>query len=137
MLELDELVARASDVREQAHAPYSGFRVGAVIEASDGRTAAGCNVENASFGLGVCAERAAVSAALAAGLTDWRRLVVLVEAPKPVAPCGACRQVLAEFCKELEVVLVTTGGLREVTTLSELLPRRFGAGDMGKDRDGD
>jgi cytidine deaminase len=137
VLELDELVARASAVRERAHAPYSGFRVGAVIEASDGRTAVGCNVENASFGLGVCAERAAVSAALAAGLSEWKRLVVLVEAPQPVAPCGACRQVLAEFCDELEVVLVTTSGLRDVTSLSELLPRRFGAGDLGEGRDAD
>ena len=136
-MELDELVARASAVRERAHAPYSGFRVGAVIEASDGRTAVGCNVENACFGLGVCAERAAVTAALAAGLTDWRRLVVLVEATAPVAPCGACRQVLAEFCEELEVVLATTSGLRELTTLSELLPRRFGVEDLRDARGGD
>lgn len=115
----------------KAHAPYSGFAVGAAIEAADGRVVVGCNVENASFGLGVCAERAAVSAALAAGLVDWRRLVVLVDAAVPVAPCGACRQVLAEFCDELEVVLATTEGQRELTLLSELLPRRFGAGDMG------
>ena len=105
--------------------------MGAVIEAADGRTAVGCNVENASFGLGVCAERAAVSAALAAGLADWRRLVVVVDASEPVAPCGACRQVLAEFCEELEIVLATTGGVRQVTLLSELLPRRFRAEDMG------
>jgi cytidine deaminase len=134
---VDELVARASEVRARAHAPYSGFRVGAVIEAFDGQTAVGCNVENASYGLGVCAERAAVSAALAVGLGDWKRLVVLVEASAPVAPCGACRQVLAEFCDELEVVLVTTSGLRQVTSLSELLPQRFAAGDMGEGREGD
>jgi len=127
---VDELVARANEVRVKAYAPYSGFAVGAAIEAADGRTVVGCNVENASFGLGVCAERAAVSAALAAGLVDWRRLVVVVDAAEPVAPCGACRQVLAEFCDELEVVLATTDGQRELTLLSELLPRRFGPGDM-------
>jgi len=128
---VDELVDRAIQVQAMAHSPYSGFAVGAVIEAADGRTAVGCNVENASYGLGVCAERAAVSAALAAGLADWRRLVVVVEASAPVAPCGACRQVLAEFCEELEIVLATTAGVRETTLLSKLLPRRFGAEDMG------
>ena len=130
MSDLNKLVELAVAVRLQAHAPYSNFSVGAVIEASDGRTAVGCNVENASYGLGVCAERAAVSSALAMGLRDWKRLVVLVEASAPVAPCGACRQVLAEFCDDLEIVLATTSGLREETRLGELLPRRFGASDL-------
>ena len=127
---VDELIAQACEARARAYAPYSGFAVGAAIESSDGRTASGCNVENASFGLTVCAERAAVAAAVAAGLSDWRRLVVVVESAEPVAPCGACRQVLGEFCEDLEIVLATTDGGLVKTSLEELLPRRFGRDDL-------
>ena len=117
---MDELIAQACEARARAYAPYSGFAVGAAIEASDGRTAVGCNVENASFGLTVCAERAAVAAAVSAGLVEWRRLVVVVDAAKPVAPCGACRQVLGEFCEDLEIVLATTDGGLSKTSLEAI-----------------
>ena len=128
---MDELISRACEARARAHAPYSGFAVGAAIETSDGRMVVGCNVENASFGLTVCAERVAVAAAVAAGLLEWRRLVVVVDAPVPVAPCGACRQVLGEFCDDLDIVLATIDGGLVETSLAELLPRRFGAVDLG------
>lgn len=128
---MDELIARAAEVRRRAHAPYSGFAVGAAIEAADGRIVVGCNVENASFGLGVCAERAAVTAAVSQGITDWRRLAVVAESAEPVAPCGACRQVLAEFCDDLEIILADSSGVRMVTRLSELLPQPFGADQLG------
>ena len=127
---MDELISRACEARARAHAPYSGFAVGAAIETSDGRTVVGCNVENASFGLTVCAERVAAAAAVAAGLLEWRRLVVVVDAPTPVAPCGACRQVLGEFCDDLDIVLATIDGGLVETSLTELLPRRFGAVDL-------
>ncbi len=127
---LEELIGEALKVREAAHVPYSCFGVGAALEAVDGRVVLGCNVENASYGLTMCAERVAVAAAVSRGVLDWKRLVVAVEGPGPVAPCGACRQVLAEFCEELEIVLADSHGGRETVQLSELLPKRFGEEDL-------
>ena len=128
---MEELLAKATEARSRAYAPYSGFLVGAAIEADDGRIVVGCNVENASFGLGVCAERAAVTAAVSQGISGWRRIAVVAESSEPVAPCGACRQVLSEFCDELEVILADSKGVRMVAPLSELLPRPFGAEQLG------
>ncbi|NOZ78885.1 MAG: cytidine deaminase [Acidobacteria bacterium] len=124
-----ELILAASRVREGAYAPYSGFRVGAALLASDGRIFTGCNVENASYGLSMCAERNAVAAAIAAGARRFAAIVLVADSPAPVSPCGACRQVLAEF-GDFPVIMVTTNGEREDNTVGALLPRAFSAGDM-------
>jgi len=120
----DALLAAATAAREQAYCPYSGFAVGAALEGEDGRVFTGCNVENASYGLALCAERAAVAAAVAAGVRRFRRLVVVGAADPPISPCGACRQVLAEFGGDLVVQGVGPGGARQ-WTIRELLPDSF------------
>ena len=121
----DSLVEAARAAQQQAYAPYSHYRVGAALEAEDGAVFVGCNVENASYGLTICAERAAVCAAIAAGARRIRRVVVVTDSDPPAAPCGACRQVLTEFGPAMSVEAV--GPARAVRwSLSELLPAAFG-----------
>ena len=122
---IDPLVSAARAAQQQAYAPYSRFRVGAALEADDGRVFVGGNVENASYGLTICAERAAVCAAVAAGARHLRRAVVVTDIDPPAAPCGACRQVLSEFGPDLTVTAVGPG--QSVSwTMGELLPAAFG-----------
>jgi cytidine deaminase len=119
-----DLTARARDAMRNAWAPYSEFRVGAAIEAADGRVFVGCNVESASYGLTICAERMALGAAVAAGTRSLRRIVVTTEVEPPAAPCGACRQLLAEFGLNLEVIAAGPTSERR-WTLAALLPDAF------------
>lgn len=120
------MLSRARAVRARAHAPYSKFRVGAAVLDEKGRIHAGTNVENASYGLTVCAERHAVAAAVAAGARTIRAVAVVTPTSPPGSPCGACRQVLAEFAApEALVLLAAPTGSPEETTLGALLPRSF------------
>src|SRR4051812_43565965 len=96
-MNLEKLIEMAWSVRDRAHTPYSGFAVGAVLLGRDGETFVGCNVENVSFGLTMCAERVAIGSGVSAGVTAFDLLVIVSESNEPVMPCGACRQVLAEF----------------------------------------
>ncbi|HET6796957.1 MAG TPA: cytidine deaminase [Gemmatimonadales bacterium] len=121
----DSIVDAARAAQARAYAPYSKFRVGAALEAMDGTIFSGCNVENASYGLTICAERAALCAAVSAGVRRFRRAVVVSDVDPPAAPCGACRQVLAEFGLDLPIEGI--GSTRRVSwKLSELLPVAFG-----------
>jgi cytidine deaminase len=119
-----DLIGRAREAMRNAWAPYSEFRVGAAIEAADGRVFVGCNVESASYGLTICAERMALGAAVAAGARALRRVAVTTEVEPPAAPCGACRQLLAEFGLDLEVIAAGPSSERR-WTLAALLPDAF------------
>ena len=125
----ETLVAAARRAQQQAYAPYSRYQVGAALEAEDGQIYTGCNIENASFGLTICAERAAVAAAVTAGVRRFRRIAVVVGREPPAMPCGACRQVLAEF--GLDLPGESVGPSTRVTwTLRQLLPDAFGPGNL-------
>lgn len=121
----DELVALARDAQRNAHAPYSGFRVGAALLSGDGRVFTGTNVENASYGLSVCAERNAIARAVVEGVRDFAKLAVVTDSDEPVMPCGVCRQVVWEFSHDLPVIVESRAGKRVETNISELFPRPF------------
>lgn len=127
----EELRAQAREARERSYAPYSGFRVGAALETEDGTVYTGANVENASYALSMCAERVAIGRAVADGATRFVTIVVATDAIPPAPPCGACRQVLAEFGADVEVEAVND---REMRTwrLGELLPEPFGEEDLSR-----
>ncbi len=124
------LLEAARAVRANAHAPYSGFRVGAALRTGDGNVFAGCNVENVTYGLTVCAERNAVASAVAAGDTEFVALVVVTDARPPAAPCGACRQTLVEFVPDLPILLVNLDGESRRVRLTDLLPQPFTPRDL-------
>ena len=121
----DALITAALNVRQNAHAPLSNFKVGAALESSDGRIYTGCNVENATYGLTLCAERVAVFKAVSEGAREFRRVVVAADTDTLTPPCGACRQILWEFCGDVEVILVNLHGERETFRLRDLFPRPF------------
>lgn len=124
----DELLELARTAREQAHAPYSQFQVGAALLTRDGRRFSGCNVENAAYGLCNCAERTALFSAVAAGCRpgDVVAIAVVADTPEPVAPCGACRQVMAELCDDdTPVLLANLAGDTRETSVAALLPGAF------------
>jgi cytidine deaminase len=121
-----DLLETALRVRENAHAPYSGFKVGAALRCPDGRVFAGCNVENVAYPEGTCAEAGAIAAMVAAGGREIAEVLVVADSPTPVTPCGGCRQKLAEFAKpEVPVILAGLGGALARTTVGGLLPGAF------------
>lgn len=120
------LVNHARQVRERAHAPFSGFKVGAAVECSDGSVFTGCNVENSSYGLSLCAERVAIFKAISEGHHDFTRIAVIADSYVPVRPCGACRQVLSDlFGQDAEIIMSNLKGAVDVKKISELLPTPF------------
>jgi cytidine deaminase len=130
----EDLIRVASLARERAYAPYSKYKVGAAIRTKRNKIHSGGNIENVSYGLTVCAERCAAFAAVASGETkDWDAIAVVIDDDKLPSPCGACRQVLAEFAPDMRVVLATTGGLRKATTVHELLPDAFLPSSLPRD----
>ena len=124
---MDSLVDAALQARQNAHAPFSHFQVGAALEDSAGRIHTGCNVENASYGLTLCAERVAVFKAVSEGARQFRRVAVVADTDTLTPPCGACRQILWEFCGDVELVLSNLHGKTETLRLKDLLPRPFDA----------
>jgi len=121
------LTDTALAARNHAHAPYSHFLVGAALEAEDGRVFTGCNVENATYGLTVCAERVAVLKAISEGARKFRRIAVAADTDVLTPPCGACRQILWEFCGDIEVTLVNPRGKTETFRMKDLFPMPFDA----------
>lgn len=133
----DELILQAAHAREKAYAPYSGFAVGAAVLTASGRVITGCNVENASYGLTVCAERVALFKALSEGIRDFRKLAVVADTVELTFPCGACRQVLWEFSPDVVVIVANLRGDRKTHPLRELLPAPFDQhllGEAGRPR---
>ncbi|MDP8991333.1 MAG: cytidine deaminase [Acidobacteriota bacterium] len=123
----DPLASAALAARENAHAPYSHFRVGAALEDSSGRVHTGCNVENATYGLTLCAERIAVFKSLSEGARKFRRIAIAADTDALTPPCGACRQILWEFCGDIEITLLNLRGKTETLQLKDLFPRAFDA----------
>jgi len=123
--EYDTLISAARQVRENAHAPYSNFRVGAALRAKSGRVFTGCNVENATLGLTCCAERTAIFKAVSEGERGFEAIVVVADTDVLTPPCGACRQIIWEFCGDVPVIMANLKGKVVQETMSSLLPRPF------------
>jgi len=123
----DPLLAAALAARQNAFAPYSHFQVGAAIEDDSGRVHTGCNIENATYGLTICAERVAVFKAISEGVRKFRRVAVAADTDTLTPPCGACRQILWEFCGDVEIVLVNPRGKTETFRMKDLFPKPFDA----------
>jgi cytidine deaminase len=122
---MDSLISAALQARENAHAPFSKFKVGAAVEDDTGRIHSGCNVENATYGLTLCAERVAVFKAISEGARGFKRVAVVADTDTLTPPCGACRQILWEFCGDVEIVLANLAGKSETLRLGRLFPRPF------------
>ncbi|MFA5908324.1 MAG: cytidine deaminase [Vicinamibacterales bacterium] len=120
-----KLLAAARAVRERAAADFSGFKVGAALETTDGQIITGCNVENASYGLTICAERVAIFKAISEGQRSFTRIVVVADTESPTPPCGACRQILWEFAGDIEVILANKTAVTATLQMKDLLPLPF------------
>ncbi len=125
-----DLIAKAKEAREYALAPFSNFLVGAALKTKEGRVFTGCNIENATYGLTVCAERVAIWKALSEGAREFTLLAVVTGATNTTPPCGACRQIIWEFCGDIQVVLANLSGKIDVIQMSELLPHPFDSGSL-------
>jgi cytidine deaminase len=130
-LSASDLLAAARRAREHAHARYSNFKVGAALETADGVVIAGCNIENATFGLTMCAERVAMFKALSDGHRSFRRIAIAADTDAPTPPCGSCRQILWEFGGDLEVILANLSGETGRHRLSALFPAPFDRRNLG------
>lgn len=122
----ESLVEAARQAREQARAKYSKFKVGAALLCGDGRVFTGCNIESSSYGLTICSERVALFKALSEGADKFSRIVIVADTDELTSPCGACRQVLWDFCGDLEIVLANLAGKSKTLRLAELFPEPFG-----------
>ncbi|MGD1068725.1 MAG: cytidine deaminase [Bryobacteraceae bacterium] len=123
----DHLISAALDARENAHAPYSKFKVGAAVEDDAGHIHTGCNIENATYGLTLCAERVAIFKAISEGARRFKRVAIVADTDQLTPPCGACRQILWEFCGNVEIALANLHGKTETLRLGTLFPRAFDA----------
>jgi len=126
----ETLIAAARQTRENAHAAYSNFRVGAALRATSGRIFGGCNVENATYGLTICAERVAIFKAISEGERGFDAIAVVTDADSLTPPCGACRQLIWEFCGDIPVVLAILKGNSEVIAMRDLFPKPFDAASL-------
>jgi len=126
----EAMIAAAKQARENAHAPFSNFRVGAALRAKSGRIFTGCNVENASYGLTCCAERVAIFKAVSEGERGFEAIAVVTDTDTLTPPCGACRQIIWEFCGDVPVILANLKGKVEIETAGKLLPRPFDSSNL-------
>ncbi|SET06532.1 cytidine deaminase [Thorsellia anophelis] len=130
-IEFEVLIKEAINGMKRAYAPYSKFQVGAALLTDTGEIIRGCNIENASYGLTNCAERTALFKAVSEGKVTFKAMAIVGDTPEPIAPCGACRQVIREFCdKDMPIILANLKGDTHKTTISTLLPNSFGPNDL-------
>ena len=128
--EYEKLIKEAERAKKKAYTPYSKFKVGAAVLCADGKIFTGCNIENASFGLTVCAERVAIFKAISEGSTKFEAIAVIGDTEKPCSPCGACRQVMSEFCEDTPLIMANSKGDVKIKKVKELLPEAFGKNDL-------
>jgi len=128
--EYKKLISEAEKARKRAYTPYSKFQVGAAVLCADGKIFTGCNIENASFGLAVCAERVAIFKAISEGSTKFEAIAVVGDTDKPCSPCGACRQVILEFGENNPLIMANLKGDVKIKKIKELLPEAFGKNDL-------
>ena len=131
-MEFAELIQKAKEAKEQAYAPYSGFHVGAALLCKDGTIFTGCNIENSAYGPTNCAERTAIFKAVSEGFREFEAIAIISDSKQPTAPCGVCRQVMAEFCDpdSFFIVVAESESDYEIRTLRKLLPEGFGSGNL-------
>jgi cytidine deaminase len=130
MSEYDALIAAANKVRENAHAKFSNFKVGAAVRTPSGKVFTGCNIENATYGLTVCAERVAIFKAISEGERRFNAIAVVTDTETLTSPCGACRQIIWEFCGDVPVILANLRGKTEVLRMSQLFPKPFDSSNL-------
>jgi cytidine deaminase len=128
----EKLIEIAKQARARASAPFSDFKVGAVLQGKTGENFTGCNIENASYGLTMCAERVAIFKAISEGARDFQKMVIVADTDKLTPPCGACRQIIWEFCGDIEIILANLRGKTEILQMKELFPRAFDANFLNK-----